>query len=72
MSKQRGPGWARLPRRMQYAITILLMAAITIAGYLVGRSEPIPAWIDRLLMPGLAWLGLVLLAIIALDWLRNR
>jgi len=50
----------------------LLMAVITAAGYLVGRDQPIPIWIDRFLLPGLAWLGLILIVIIALDWISKR
>jgi hypothetical protein len=58
--------------RLQYAIAALLMAAIAAAGYFIGRDRPIPAWIERFLMPGLGWLGLVLIVIIVIDWIKRR
>lgn len=57
--------------KLQYTITIILMIAIATAGYFVGRNNPTPAWIDQYLIPGLGWLGLVLMSIVAIDWLMN-
>lgn len=59
-------------RWLQYIITAALMAVIAVVGYLIGRDQPVPAWIDAWLMPALAWFGLLLIVIAAVDWLRRR
>ncbi len=51
--------------------TIVLMTTIATAGYLTGRNRPTPPWIEHYLIPGLGWLGLVLIMIVVVDWLRN-
>lgn len=60
------------PIALQYFITIIVMIAISTAGYLVGRDKPIPNWIERYLIPALGWLGLILILIVVVDWLKNR
>ena len=60
------------PRRLQSIFAALVMAVIAVAGYLIGRDNPVPVWIERFLMPALAWLGLVLIVIVVVDWLRKR
>lgn len=48
------------------------MIAIATAGYFVGRDKPVPHWIERYLVPGLGWLGLILILIVVADWLKSR
>lgn len=72
MTERLKSGWTGLSRRTQFVITLLLMAAITAAGYLVGRDRPTPGWIEHLLLPALGWLGLVIIVIIVVDWIRRR
>lgn len=59
------PGW------LQYTIAVVLVGAIAAVGYFVGRDRPTPAWIDHYLIPGLGWLGLLLFAVVAVDWIRR-
>jgi peptidoglycan/LPS O-acetylase OafA/YrhL len=61
-----------LPRWLQYTIAAVLMGAIAAAGYLVGRDEPTPAWIEQGLVPVLGWVALILIIIVAADWIRRR
>ncbi len=60
-----------LPIRLRYTITLTLMILIAIAGFIIGRSRPVPPWIDQHLIPGLGWFGLILIAIVFIDWLKN-
>lgn len=62
----------QLPRWLQYTIAAIVMSIIAAAGYLVGRDQPIPAWIEDFLLPALAVFGLVLIALVLVDWLRHR
>lgn len=55
----------------QILFAFFLMAPIAIAGYIIGRDQPVPPWIERHLIPGLGWFGLILIAIVVLDWLKN-
>lgn len=61
----------KLPTWLQYTIAIIVINAIVIAGYLVGRDKPMPYWIENYLIPGLGWLGLVLILLIVIDWMKN-
>lgn len=61
-----------LPRWLQYAIAAVVMAAIAAAGYLVGRDRPTPEWITVWLIPALGWVGLVLIVLAVIDWIRRR
>lgn len=72
MSEPPRSGWASLSRRTQTIITILIMAAITAAGYIIGRDQPTPDWIAHGLIPALGWVGLLLIIIIVVDWIRRR
>lgn len=61
-----------LPSWLQYLIAILVMAMIASIGWFVGRDSPVPDWIQRYLIPGLAWLGLLLIVLAVVDWIRRR
>ncbi len=60
-----------LPTWLQYFIALLLVTIVTIAGYLVGHDQPVPKWIEKYLIQGLGWLGLVLILLVVIDWLTN-
>lgn len=62
----------QLPRWLQYTIGGIVMAVIAAAGYLVGRDQPIPTWIEDFLLPALAVFGLALIVLVLVDWLRHR
>lgn len=55
-----------------YTVAIIVSVAIGLAGYLVGRDNPVPPWIENFLIPALAWLGVVLILLAVGDWLRQR
>lgn len=55
----------------QTFVTIFMMVLVAIAGYIIGRDQPVPPWIERHLIPGLGWFGLILIAIIVFDWLKG-
>jgi hypothetical protein len=58
-------------RSFQTFVTIVLMLLIAIAGYIIGHDQPVPAWIEHRLMPGLGWLGFILLTIVIIHRLRT-
>ena len=62
----------KLPSWLQYLIAIVLVAMIAIAGWYFGRNNPTPDWIQRFLIPGLAWFGLLLIVLALVDWIRRR
>jgi len=51
----------RLPHWLQYLITAVVMVLIAGAGWYVGRDRPVPFWVQHYLIPGLGWLGLLLI-----------
>ena len=61
----------KLPTWLQYTIAIIVINAIVIPGYIVGRDQAVPDWIENYLIPGLGWLGLVLILLVVIDWLKN-
>jgi hypothetical protein len=52
--------------------TAILMLGIAGLAWFVGRDDPVPAWITDLLIPVLSVLVLILVAILILDWVRQR
>jgi hypothetical protein len=48
------------------------MIPIAAFAWVVGRDDPVPDWINGFLIPGLGWLGLILIAIVIGDWIRTR
>ena len=60
-----------MQRSPRTTTTLLLMCFIATAGYIIGRDQPVPPWIDQHLIPGLGWFGLILIAIVVIDWLKN-
>lgn len=61
-----------LPQWLQYGIALAITAVVVAAAWIVGRDQPVPAWIETYLIPGLAWFGLILIAIVVADWFRQR
>ena len=62
----------RLPRWLQYLIAVVLVVVVGGAGWYVGRDRPTPYWIQHYLIPGLGWLGLLLIVLAVADWIRRR
>ena len=62
----------RLPQSLQYLIGATLVVVIATAGWYFGRDNQVPHWIQRYLIPGLAWLGLLLIVLAVVDWIRRR
>jgi Mn2+/Fe2+ NRAMP family transporter len=68
----------RLPSWAQYALSLTLVGIITAAAWLVGRNQPIPDWIEHVLIPALGWFYVVLLVFLAIrlvlrrPWSRRR
>ena len=60
-----------LSQRLKTIITIVLMGSITIAGYIVGRHQPTPKWIENVLVPGLGWVGLALILMAIAAGVKN-
>jgi hypothetical protein len=61
-----------LPQRLQYLIAAIVIVVIAAAGWYVGRDRPVPGWIQHYLIPGLGWLGLLLIIVAVVDWVRRR
>lgn len=61
-----------LPQRLQYLIAAVVVAVVAGAGWYVGRDRPVPTWIKVYLIPGLGWLGLLLIVVAVIDWVRRR
>ena len=61
----------KLSTKLQYTISLALVIMVVIAGYIVGHDQPMPVWIENYLIPGLGWLGLVLILLVVIDWLTN-
>jgi len=61
-----------LPQWLRYVIAMVVVAVVAAAGWFVGRENPVPPWIERYLIPGLGWLGLLLIVIAVGDWIRRR
>lgn len=61
----------RQPSTQKILFVFSLMTSIAITGYIIGRDQPVPSWIERHLIPGLGWFGLILIAIVVIDWLKN-
>ena len=60
-----------LPAWLQYLIAAVVTAIIAGAGWYVGRDDPVPVWIKKYLIPGLGWLGLLLIVLAAVDRVRR-
>jgi membrane protein DedA with SNARE-associated domain len=60
------------PRWLQYTVASVVMGGIAAAGYFVGHNNPVPLWINQWLIPVLGWLGLLLIIIVAVEWIRQR
>ena len=56
----------------EYLIAVLVTSVIVAVAWFVGRDQPTPAWISNYLIPGLGWLGLILIIIVIFDWIRKR
>jgi hypothetical protein len=61
-----------LPPGVRYLIALVLVAVVGGAGWYVGRDRPTPYWIEHYLIPGLGWLGLLLIVLAVADWIRRR
>ena len=62
----------RLPTWLQYIVALAVTAVVVIAAWLVGRDNPVPAWIDNYLIPGLGWVGLCLIVVIVVSEIKKR
>jgi uncharacterized membrane protein len=62
----------RLPQWLQYLIAVAIIAVVVAAAWIVGRDQPVPAWIETYLIPALAWFGLILIVLVVVDWFRQR
>jgi uncharacterized membrane protein len=62
----------KLPVWMQYLISLTVVAVIVAAAWLVGRDQPVPAWIMNVLIPVLGVLYLILLTIVIVRRLRRK
>jgi hypothetical protein len=49
-----------LPVWLQYSISLLVVAIVVAAAWLVGRNNPVPAWIMTYLVPVMGWTYVVL------------
>ncbi len=62
----------RLPSWAQYILTLSVVAVVVAAGWIVGRDNPVPAWITAYLISFLGWAVLVLFAIVVVTRIRRR
>jgi hypothetical protein len=62
----------KLPYWLQCLIGVIAAVLVGGAGWYVGRDNPVPHWIQRYLIPGLAWFGLLLIVLAVVDWIRRR
>ncbi len=60
-----------LPQWLKYLIALTLVSIVVTAAWFVGHNKPVPNWIENYLIPGLGWLGLVLILLVVIDWLKN-
>jgi len=60
------------PKRVQYAIAVAVMVPIATLGWIVGKDNPVPAWITELLIPVLSVIALIFMGILVVDWVRRR
>ena len=62
----------RLPWPLKYGISLLVIAGVATAAWLVGRGRPVPPWITNWLVPSLGWIWLALAAVALAGALRRR
>jgi hypothetical protein len=63
----------QLPPAARTALALLVVAAVALAAWWLGRDDPVPAWISDRLVPllGWAWLALAAVALFA-RWQQRR
>lgn len=61
-----------LPPAARYALALAIIAAVALAGWWVGRDEPVPPAVGGFLVPLLGWLWLALAAVALASWLWRR
>ena len=62
----------QLPKWQQYLIALVIVAIVVAAALVTGKDNPVPAWISQYLIPGLGWLGLILILLAVGDWVGKR
>jgi hypothetical protein len=62
----------KLKPSLQYLVALTIMVVISGVAWLVGENEFIPSWIKHYLIPGLGWLGLFLIIIVIVDWIKQK
>jgi hypothetical protein len=57
--------------RVRYLIALVVVAGVAGAGWYVGRDRPAPHWVEHYLVPGLAWVGLLLIIVAVFGRVRR-
>jgi len=61
-----------LPKPVLTLIGLIVVIPIATLGWIVGKDEPVPAWITEILVPVLSIVALVFMVILVVDWIRRR
>jgi hypothetical protein len=72
MTRRRRVGLGGLRSIVQHTIALAIIIPIAAFAWVVGRDDPVPDWITDVLVPGLGWVGLILIVILIVDWVRQR
>lgn len=61
----------RIPSWVQWMLSLSIVVFVSLAAWLVGRDQPIPAWINSALIPGLGWLYIGVFIILGVGLLKR-
>ena len=71
MSNRKKINLNTLPAWQQYLIGIVVIAIVVAAAWIVGKDDPVPAWITNCLIPLLSVLGVILIVLAVGEWLKR-